>query len=117
MSDTSILLLEDSLELGALTLDVLHLAGYGSVRHVVNNEDAIAALNDEGFDLCIFDLRLDGDTCEPAMHAAFSLAVPVILTSGSTLDMPDLAKTYTFVEKPAGGKVLTRAITNALKIC
>ncbi len=114
MSDTTILLLEDSLELGALTLDVLRHAGYASVRHVVNNEDAIAALNDDGFDLCIFDLRLNGDTCEAALNVAFSQDVPVILTSGSALDMPNLAKSYIFVEKPAGGKMLTQAITQAL---
>lgn len=114
MAATSILLLEDSLELGALTIDVLQRAGYESVRHVVSNQDAIAALEDEGFDLCIFDMRLQGETCEPAMDAAQLHDVPIILTSGSTIDLPVLAKSHAFLAKPTAQENLTEAIEKIL---
>mgnify|MGYP001815131455 CR=1 FL=1 len=114
VSETAILLLEDSLELGALTMDVLNKAGYGSVRHVVNNEDAIAALEDEGFDLCIFDLRLQGVTCEAAMDAALDQDIPVILTSGNSFEVPVRSKGYVFVEKPTARERLAKAIEEAL---
>ncbi len=114
LPDTSILLLEDSLELGALTMDVLRLAGYDDVRHVVNNEDAIAALEDQAFDVCIFDLRLKGATCEAAADVAFDHHVPLILTSGSSLDLPSLSQDYLFLEKPTVQNDLTDAITKVL---
>ena len=115
MANTAILLLEDSLELGALTIDVLRQAGFDDVRHVVNNEDAIAALEDQTFDVCIFDLRLKNATCEAAAETAFDQDVPVILTSGSTLDMPEMSKPCLFLEKPAVQDDLTGAIAKVLE--
>lgn len=114
MNDTSILLLEDCLELGNLTADLLRHAGFSLVRHVVSNEDAIAALTGEGFDVCIFDLRLQNDTCEPAMAAAMNCDVPVILTSGSTPEFPMDTASCVFVRKPAKVTALTDAIARAL---
>lgn len=114
MTKTSILLLEDNLELGSLTVDVLSRAGYEDVRHVVSNEDAIAAMEDKGFDVCIFDLRLKSETCEAAADVAFGQNVPVILTSGSALDLPEMAKDCLFLEKPTVEKNLAEAIEHVL---
>ena len=79
---TRILLVEDDVALGQLTADALDVIGFGLVEHVLDAESALTAMEDDAFDICILDIRLQHATSDDVVEAANRRELPVILTSG-----------------------------------
>lgn len=82
----NVLILEDDRILAQVFCDALEDAGHSvSVTHA--NDQAVALLRDQTFDILIFDLLIDGETSIPVLDYANLMApsAEVILVTGSGL--------------------------------
>ncbi len=117
-----ILVVDDDKNLLELAKTRLAAANYG-VTVALGQEEALAAVNNESFDLAIVDLRLadeDGITLMEKLHALFP-GMPVIILTGhaSVEGAVDAMKrgAYTYLTKPFDPRELILQIGRALESC
>ena len=117
-----ILVVDDDKNLLELAKTRLAAANYG-VTVALGQEEALAAVNNESFDLAIVDLRLadeDGITLMEKLHAIFP-GMPVIILTGhaSVEGAVDAMKrgAYTYLTKPFDPRELILQIGRALESC
>ena len=97
-----ILLLEDDLSLGQLTMETLDCSGNFETEHVVDADTAIDVLVALPFDLCVLDVNLRNGTCATVVAEANRQGLPVILTSGhhETGSLAEKPRRSMFLQKP-----------------
>ena len=96
-----ILLVEDSRDVGEAIKDILESLGADVVGPAATTAEAERLLFEHAPDVALVDFRLRGGELSSGLIARLcDQGVPVILTSGSEMDVPLLPKTTTFLEKP-----------------
>ena len=96
-----ILLVEDSRDVGEAIKDILESLGADVVGPAATTAEAERVLFERAPDVALVDFRLRGGELSSGLIARLcDQGVPVILTSGSEMDVPLLPKTTTFLEKP-----------------
>ena len=96
-----ILLVENSRDVGEAIKDILESLGADVVGPAATTAEAERVLFERAPDVALVDFRLRGGELSSGLIARLcDQGVPVILTSGSEMDVPLLPKTTTFLEKP-----------------
>jgi DNA-binding NtrC family response regulator len=105
---TRILLLEDDPIIALLTTELLGSFGFPNCTHAFTVQEALAHLEAEPVDLCIFDMRLRRGTCAEALEDASRRGLPIILTSGYSDQgvLPSVPDGCEFLQKPVPAQLL-----------
>ena len=116
LTDCHVLLLEDDVSLGALTVDILLDIGVASVEHVRTIEDALIELDQERYALCIIDSRIGQRFSTPVVNHAIAKQIPLLLTSGGDLpaELADRPGGLTFLRKPVSRGRWRRALDDVV---
>ena len=110
-----ILVVEDEF---LIALDIERILELAEASHisVSRNRDALAALQNDRFDLAILDYKLNGDTSGPVADRLIELKMPFIfLTGASTLQVPPQYRTVTILPKPFDANSLIAALNTAVQ--
>jgi CheY-like chemotaxis protein len=110
-----ILVIEDEMLIGMLLEDMLAELGYGVAGVVPKLDEAMAAVQHDGFDLAILDVHLHGESVFPVADALVQRGVPFVFATGyGERDLPDAYRGRPVLQKPFAKEDLERALKAAL---
>jgi len=105
-----ILVAEDDQLIGMFAESAVAELGGISAGCAQTCEAAIAMLDESAPDLILLDVSLGGRDSAPVLRAAISRNVPVLISSGSSLDtVPDLFRDFPILAKPWTSEDLAEA--------
>ena len=110
-----VLVVEDEVLLSMLLEDMLEQLGHEVARVCTDNATALAALEEEAFDLVVLDLNLHGERSEPVAARLREKQVPFIIASGLT-DGADGLGAAAVVSKPYLLDDIDRALTTCREL-
>lgn len=79
-----VLVVEDEVLLSMLLEDMLEQLGHRVARVCADNATALAAVEEEAFDVAILDLNLHGERSDPVAVRLREKQVPFVVASGLT---------------------------------
>jgi DNA-binding response OmpR family regulator len=110
-----ILVAEDHPALGRFITAVLAAAGWTVVGPLGDCTAALAAVQQESYDLAMIDRTLRGEDALPIARAAHERGLPCLLVTGyPRASLPERFRDYPFLEKPFAKEALVEAVRYAL---
>lgn len=111
-----ILVVEDEMLIGMLLEDMLTDMGHVVVGIVPRVNEALTAVQKEGFDLAILDVHLNGQAVFPVAEALIERGIPFVFSTGyGERGLPDQYRGRPILQKPFAKDDLEKTLT-ALKI-
>ena len=108
---TTVLVVEDELLLGILLEGMLTELGHEVVTIAPRLSTALAAVESEGLNLAVLDVRLYGEAVTPVADALLAKAIPFIFATGYGREgVPELHRNRPVLQKPFSKADLERAI-------
>ena len=116
MSDThNVLIVEDEPLISMMLEDVLDALGHKVVGVCDSVPDALARVEEGGFDLAILDVNLKGDQIWPVADRLNELGIRLIIATGGHVEAPPEAHAgATQLSKPYALDAVPRAIAEAM---
>jgi CheY-like chemotaxis protein len=110
-----ILVIEDEMLIGMLLEDMLADLGYGVAGVVPKLDEALAAVQGDGFDLAILDVHLHGESVFPVAEVLVKRGVPFVFATGyGERGLPDAYRGRPVLQKPFAKEDLERVLKAAL---
>jgi CheY-like chemotaxis protein len=111
-----ILVVEDEMLIGMLLEDMLADLGHDVAAIVPRVNEALTAVREEGFDLAILDVHLNGQSAFPVAEALIDRGIPFVFATGyGERGLPEKYRGRPILQKPFAKEDLERAL-NALAL-
>jgi CheY-like chemotaxis protein len=106
-----VLVVEDEMLIGMLLEDMLADLGHDVAAVVPRLKDALAAVQNETFDLAILDVHLQGESAFPVAEALIARNIPFVFATGyGERGLPDNYRDRLVLQKPFGKADLERVL-------
>jgi CheY-like chemotaxis protein len=110
-----VLVVEDEFLIALDIERILEAAGTREIITISRNQDALARLQSESFDIALLDLKLNGDNSLPVAERLTALAVPFIFITGASAQaVPAGFRAVPVVIKPFDGDTLLGALQKTI---